>query len=135
MRLIKFKPIRELLKEGSLNYIIFLIGWLILISGELIYLIESVRPESNIKTLGNAFWWAFATITTVGYGDYYPVTHAGKVVGVLLMVLGISAFFILTAKVASLLVKKQEEKEFDKVNKKLEALEKKLNRLLKNNNP
>lgn len=47
------------------------------------------QPESNIKTAEDAVWWSVATITTVGYGDRYPVTTEGRVIGVVLMVAGV----------------------------------------------
>jgi voltage-gated potassium channel len=50
---------------------------------------ESSSPEANITTYGNALWWAVVTTTTVGYGDYYPVTAEGRLVAVGLMVVGI----------------------------------------------
>lgn len=50
---------------------------------------ESRSPEANITTYGNALWWAVVTTTTVGYGDYYPVTTEGRVVAVGLMIVGI----------------------------------------------
>src|SRR5439155_18212824 len=49
-------------------------------------------PESNIKTAEDAIWWAFATITTVGYGDRFPVTSEGRFVAALLMCAGVGLF-------------------------------------------
>ena len=51
-----------------------------------------VDPESNIKTAEDAIWWAFATITTVGYGDRYPVTSEGRFVAAILMTAGVGLF-------------------------------------------
>jgi voltage-gated potassium channel len=51
-----------------------------------------VTPESNIKTAEDAVWWAFATITTVGYGDRYPVTSEGRFVAAILMTGGVGLF-------------------------------------------
>jgi len=58
-------------------------------------------PESNIKTAGDALWWAFATITTVGYGDRYPVTLEGRLVAAVLMVVGVGLFSTLAGLAAS----------------------------------
>ncbi len=68
-------------------------------------------PNSNIKTPEDAIWWAFTTITTVGYGDKYPVTTEGRVVAAFLMTSSVGLFGIFTAFVASLFVadKKKEE--------------------------
>jgi voltage-gated potassium channel len=49
-------------------------------------------PDSNIKTAEDAIWWAFTTITTVGYGDRYPVTSEGRFVAVILMCAGVGLF-------------------------------------------
>jgi voltage-gated potassium channel len=50
------------------------------------------EPESNIKTAEDAVWWAFATITTVGYGDRYPVTGEGRFIAGILMAAGVGLF-------------------------------------------
>ena len=59
-------------------------------SGVAIYLIESPHEEAQITNLIDAFWWASATVTTVGYGDVVPVTEAGRLIGIGLMFIGIS---------------------------------------------
>lgn len=60
---------------------------------------------SNIRSFGDALWWASTTITTVGYGDRYPVTAAGRLVAVVLMVTGIALLGIVTASVAAWFVR------------------------------
>ncbi|MEU2348862.1 ion channel [Modestobacter sp. NPDC049651] len=62
---------------------------------------ERGAPGATIDDFGDALWWAFTTITTVGYGDRYPVTGQGRLVAVLLMVAGIALLGVVTAAVAS----------------------------------
>jgi len=62
---------------------------------------ERGQPESSIETIGDAVWWAFVTIATVGYGDMVPVTPAGRGIGIVLMVVGLALVAIITASVAS----------------------------------
>ncbi|HEY7133288.1 MAG TPA: potassium channel family protein [Candidatus Limnocylindrales bacterium] len=69
----------------------------ILIGSSVMAYVEPPAPGSNIKTGGDAFWWAFVTITTVGYGDRYPVTPEGRFIGVLTMAVGIGIFGVLTS--------------------------------------
>jgi voltage-gated potassium channel len=58
-------------------------------------------PDSNIKTPDDALWWAITTVTTVGYGDRYPVTDEGRVVAVFLMISGVGLFAIFTGFITS----------------------------------
>jgi len=58
-------------------------------------------PESNIKTAADAVWWSFATITTVGYGDRFPVTPEGRFIAVVLMCAGVGLFGTLSGFFAS----------------------------------
>ncbi|SDL37234.1 voltage-gated potassium channel [Modicisalibacter muralis] len=74
-------------------------------------LVESPNPDSPINTAEEALWWAIVTITTVGYGDYYPVTTLGRVVAVLLMIGGVGLFGSFAAYVGSLFVVDEGEQE------------------------
>jgi voltage-gated potassium channel len=65
---------------------------------------ERHAAGSNIRSFGDAIWWAFTTITTVGYGDRYPVTTTGRVIAVLLMIGGIAMLGIVTGSLASWIV-------------------------------
>ncbi|GAA1783425.1 potassium channel family protein [Pseudarthrobacter sulfonivorans] len=65
---------------------------------------EKDADGSNITNLGDAIWWALTTITTVGYGDRYPVTTLGRFVAAGLMIGGIAVLGVVTASVASWLV-------------------------------
>ena len=70
---------------------------------------ERGTDGANITTMGDAFWWAATTMTTVGYGDRYPVTSLGRGVAVGLMVCGIAILGTVTATLASWLVERVSE--------------------------
>jgi voltage-gated potassium channel Kch len=67
------------------------------------YLAE-VDVNPNIKSFTDALWWSVVTLTTVGYGDIFPVTPEGRLAGAALMVLGITLFAAITGTITSLLV-------------------------------
>lgn len=73
-------------------------------SAVVVYNAERDAPGSNIRSLGDALWWAITTATTVGYGDRYPVTTTGRLVAGLLMVTGIALVGTITASVAAYFV-------------------------------
>jgi voltage-gated potassium channel len=66
--------------------------------------VERNAPHATIVTFGDAMWWAATTMTTVGYGDTYPVTARGRVIAVVLMIGGIALLGTVTATLASWLV-------------------------------
>jgi len=70
--------------------LVFIISWLVLRA-------EQGAPNSNIKTYHDAVWWAFVTITTVGYGDYFPVTGWGQSFAVILMFFGLGIIGVLSS--------------------------------------
>ncbi len=74
-------------------------------------LVEAPNPDSSINNAEEALWWAFVTVTTVGYGDFYPVTTLGRVVAVMLMVSGVGLFGSFAAYVGSLFVQDQNQED------------------------
>ena len=92
---------RRHLAESGLFAVATLV--LLVVTGASIALaaIEPGQPGATIRHGGDAMWFVFATVATVGYGDTYPVTSAGRVVGVFLMVVGVGAFSVFTSYIAS----------------------------------
>lgn len=71
---------------------------------------ERDADGSTITTAGDALWWATTTVTTVGYGDFYPVTLEGRLVAVALMIVGIAVVGAVTASIAAWLVEQVRER-------------------------
>ena len=95
---------------------------------------ERPDPNANIKSLGDALWWAIATMTTVGYGDKYPVTATGRIVAVALMIGGIAVLGLTTATVASWLVERvsaRDESQIDALSKQISSLQRQVSELSK----
>ncbi|MFB9315501.1 potassium channel family protein [Nocardioides plantarum] len=65
---------------------------------------EREAPDATITTFGDAVWWAVTTVSTVGYGDLYPVTTTGRLVATVLMIVGIAVVGTVTATVAAWLI-------------------------------
>ena len=72
---------------------------------------ERGRNGANIATFGDALWWATTTVTTVGYGDHFPVTSQGRAIATALMLSGIALIGVVTATFASWLIEKVQEVE------------------------
>ena len=72
---------------------------------------ESKSPDASITTGGDAVWWTVVTITTVGYGDYYPVTTGGRTTAVFVMFSGVGIIGALASILASLLIPQPKKKE------------------------
>jgi len=91
--------------QGTLTSVSIIAVLMLLFSSIAILQFEASDPNSNIKTAGDAIWWSYVTITTVGYGDKYPVTTEGRVIAAILMTVGVGLFGTFTAYVSSLFVK------------------------------
>jgi voltage-gated potassium channel len=83
-------------------FIIFLI--VISTCGIIAYYFEKSNPDSLIKTVSDGIWWGLVTITTVGYGDKYPITLPGKIAGLVIMFSGMVLTVLLSGTIASILV-------------------------------
>ncbi|GAA1807588.1 potassium channel family protein [Nesterenkonia flava] len=90
-------------------YVGFTSALLVLIAALAILDAEQNHPEANITSFGDATWWAVVTITTVGYGDHYPVTDLGRWIAVGLMIAGLGLIGSVTATLASWFVEKVRE--------------------------
>ncbi|MDE2386689.1 MAG: potassium channel family protein [Actinomycetales bacterium] len=88
--------------QGKINVYLGLILPLLVFTCSLgVYEAEHTAPGANITNFGDAVWWAFVTITTIGYGDYYPVTLEGRAIAVLLMLSGLALVSLITISLGS----------------------------------
>ncbi|MDO8999173.1 MAG: ion transporter [Bacteroidota bacterium] len=94
--------------QGTLTSVAIIAVLMLLFSSIAILQFET-EPESNIKTAEDAIWWSYVTITTVGYGDKYPVTTEGRVIAVILITVGVGLFGTFTAFVSSWFVKSNQQ--------------------------
>ena len=102
-----------------------LMAFLLVTFSSISILVFERQEGSNIKSAEDAIWWSIATMTTVGYGDKYPVTTDGRVVGIVLMVCGVGMFAGLSGLVASLFLGGQDRRsgEMGKILARLERIE------------
>lgn len=99
-----FGQLRKHRAESVLFIVIFCVLIVIETGAFLVLLAERSSPDANILTASDAMWWVYVTITTVGYGDRYPVTGAGRLVGVLVMTMGVGLFGTLAGFIANKLL-------------------------------
>lgn len=96
-----FVVVRRIMVMNGFIYALAITLTLLIGGAYTVFLFEREAPQGNIKDFSTALWWAFITVTTIGYGDVYPVTLLGKIVTGILVFLGITLFGMLTANLAS----------------------------------
>ncbi len=87
--------------ENALLTVIFLVLCVLEFGSVSVLKAESTSPDANIKNASDAIWWTYVTITTVGYGDRYPVTNWGRIVGLFVMTAGVGLFGTLSGFLAN----------------------------------
>jgi voltage-gated potassium channel len=97
--------LEAILKHHSLFRVLLAVIGTLFLGAWLVLLFEQDANGSNIHDYPDALWWAIVTVTTVGYGDRFPVTEGGRIVAVVLMLIGIGLIGVLTATVASVFIK------------------------------
>jgi voltage-gated potassium channel len=99
--LFSLRLVRSIFRRGHLSRFLLAASVLVLNGAIIVYVVERHAPKSNIHTLGESLWWSAATVTTVGYGDYVPVTTAGRITACFIMGIGLLTLAVVTAQVAS----------------------------------
>jgi voltage-gated potassium channel len=99
------------LRGKVVTYVVGATGLVLFIASLAILEAERGKPGANIETFGDALWWSASTVTTVGYGDQFPVTASGRLVAITLMLCGIALIGVVTATFASWLLDKVKEVE------------------------
>jgi voltage-gated potassium channel len=109
LRLLAFARVLNRTAAGSLvgRVTTYVIGTAVVVAGLAAIAVLDVEQDAkgaNITSFGDALWWAATTVTTVGYGDRFPVTTQGRVIAVTLMVVGIAVVGAITASIAAWMV-------------------------------
>lgn len=109
--------------RNTLLVVITIAVLLVVITGSAVLSLEKDVKDANITNVGDALWWATTTtVTTVSYGDKYPVSAEGRIVAVILMVTGVGLFSTFSGTVAAFLLSPQENKETSQILAELKAL-------------
>jgi len=97
--------LRRTLRNKALSTALGIAGLVWITAAVAFTLVEDVGTGRRVDSFGDALWWSATTISTVGYGDVYPVTPIGRIIAVFTMIVGVSTFGVLTASIARLLIK------------------------------
>jgi voltage-gated potassium channel len=108
-------------------YALYLTILVVTFGAALVLAVERNYPGSNIQSYGEAVWWAAVTVTTVGYGDFVPVSPAGRVIATLMLVNGVIIISVITATISSRFVSSPDSGErpvsLDDLDERLERME------------
>lgn len=92
---------RQRLAESTLLTVVLVVLLVVTVGSILIVLIEAPLENANIKTGEDAVWWALVSIATVGNGDKFPVTSMGRLIGTVMIVMGVGLFSVQTSYIAT----------------------------------
>ena len=119
------KGFKKFYAKNSINYVLYLTVILVFICGFIFSIFEKG------KSFFDGIWLAIETVSTVGYGDIAPLTSAGRVLGIVLIFLGIGFMSMLTAAISAYFVEKDSNREMKQILEKLDKLSKELEELKK----
>ena len=125
------KLVRELLKQKRFQLVLTGLAALAVVLGVLVVPIEQAGGGKLIRSIDDGLWWAVTTVPGVGYGDVYPMTGGGRVVGVILEIVGVLMFGLLVAMTAVAMKRQQERWYWKRLFERLEHLEERLKRIEK----
>lgn len=109
--------VEAVLRHHGLFRVLIAAAAILFVGAWLVLLFEENAKGGNIHSYPDALWWAVVTVTTVGYGDRFPVTGGGRAVAVVLMLLGIGLIGVLTATVASVFMKEHTDANKEEIRK------------------
>ena len=126
---IAFRLVRRVLQHQRFHYVGAVAVATVILGAIGVHSVESgVNP--NVKSFGDAIWWAVVTVTTVGYGDVSPVTTEGRLIAVLLMLTGIAVIGVFTATVASFFFDSGQQDELAQLKERMREMDAKLDVLI-----
>jgi voltage-gated potassium channel len=117
------RRLRGVLTHHGLHYVLFVVLGVVVVCAALEFEFEDGTHGSNIQNFGDALWWAIVTVTTVGYGDKFPVSAGGRGVAVVLMLVGIGLLGVLTATVASFFIGQGADEEKAALQRRLDRID------------
>lgn len=117
------RRMRGLLAHRGLHFVLLSVMGIVVVCAALELAFERDVPGSNVQDFGDALWWAVVTVTTVGYGDRYPVSAGGRGVAAILMFVAIGLVGTLTATIASYFVEAQADRGTVELHARLDRLE------------
>lgn len=131
------RPLSEqLLAQKRFRQVLIALFLVSLALGVLVWPLE--RGVGNISSLGDSLWWSVTTVSSVGYGDYFPVTPFGRMIGVILQLAGVLMFGLLVGLISHALYSRQDDvyrareaERFAQTTKQLSTIEKKLDFLVR----
>ena len=129
------RRVRAILVHRGLHFVLLGVAIVVFVMAAVELGFEDHAHGANIHNYGQALWWAIVTVTTVGYGDKYPVSAGGRGAAVVLMVVGIGLIGVLTATVASYFVEEEANRDKDELAARLDRIEAMLARALAHAGP
>lgn len=120
--------INRLIHRRRFRKLIVLLAFIVLVLSQMVVPIER-EAGGPIQTWFDGLWWASTTVTTVGYGDYVPITVAGRVIGMALQLTGALMFGVSIAVIGSIINRTQDEFNWKRNQDRLDEIERTLERI------